>query len=181
MPVPDFSPGEVLTAAAMDSIGLWLVKTQTISSSPAVSSVTVTDAFSADYDNYRILVSGGSSNTPLAFALALGASTTGYYLGIIGTLYSSGTSAGNDNNSNKWTVAGSAMPDGLAIDVMLTEPFLTRKTGLAIYSRIDYRTTGAGTMGNGFHNVAASYTDFTLSVTGGTITGGTIRVYGYRN
>jgi hypothetical protein len=179
MPVPDFSPGEVLTAAAMDSIGLWLVKTQTIGS--GVSSVTVTDAFSADYDNYRILVSGGSSNTPLAFSLALGASTTGYYLGIVGNLYSSGSTAGNDNNSNRWTVTGSAMPDGLAIDVMLTEPFLTRKTGLAVYSRIDYRTNGGGTMGNGFHNVAASYTDFTLSVAGGTITGGTIRVYGFRN
>jgi F0F1-type ATP synthase membrane subunit c/vacuolar-type H+-ATPase subunit K len=182
MPVPDFSPGEVLTAAAMDSIGLWLVKTQTVGST-AVSSVLVTDAFSSNFTNYRILVTGGSSNTPLALGLQMGTTLTGtgYYSGIIGTNYAGGTSSGTDNNSTYWTIAGSAMPDGIALDVVLTEPFLTRKTGLAINSRIDYRTNGAGTMGNGFHNVSASYTGFALVVTGGNFANCTIRVYGFRN
>jgi hypothetical protein len=181
MPVPNFSPGEVLTAAAMDSIGLWLVKSQTIGT--GVSSVLVPDAFSADFVNYRILVTGGASSTPAALGLQMGTSLTGsgYYLGIIGTNYAGGTSSGQDNNSTYWTVAGSAMPDGNALDVMLTEPFLARKTGLAIGSRIDYRTNGAGTMGNGFHNTATSYTGFALVVSGANMTGGTIRVYGIRN
>jgi hypothetical protein len=37
---PDFSSGAVLTAAQMNSVGLWLVKTQTVGT--AVSSVAVT-------------------------------------------------------------------------------------------------------------------------------------------
>ena len=176
---PDFSPGQVLTAAHMDAVGLWLVKSQTIGT--GVSSVTVTDAFSADYDNYRIIVSGGASNTALALGLQLGTSLTGsgYYSGVVGTNYTGGTSSGTDNNNTTWTIAGSAMPDGLALDVDLFGPFLTQKTGVSFNSRVDYRTNGAGTMGNGFHNSATSYTGFALIVSG-TMTGGTITVYGYR-
>jgi hypothetical protein len=37
---PDFSSGAVLTAAQMNSVGLWLVKTQTVGTT--VSSVAVT-------------------------------------------------------------------------------------------------------------------------------------------
>jgi hypothetical protein len=106
---------------------------------------------------------------------------TGYYEGVIGQNYAGGSSASQDSNATFWTVAGSAMPDGLALDVMLTEPALARKTGLAIYSRIDYRTNGAGSMGNGFHNVATAYTGFALVVSGASMTGGTIRVYGIRD
>jgi hypothetical protein len=81
MPVPDFSPGEVLTAAAMDSIGLWLVKTVTIGS--AVTSVPVADAFSSTYDNYLITVNGGASSTPNEIRLRLGSSTTNYFYQIL--------------------------------------------------------------------------------------------------
>jgi hypothetical protein len=38
-----------------------------------------------------------------------------------------------------------------------------------------------GFMYNGVHQLATAYTDFRLVVTSGTITGGNIRVYGYRN
>ncbi|CAB4167325.1 hypothetical protein UFOVP866_19, partial [uncultured Caudovirales phage] len=37
----------------------------------------------------------------------------------------------------------------------------------------------AGTT-NGIHTVATSFTGFTITATGGTITGGGIRVYGYQ-
>jgi hypothetical protein len=178
---PDFTSGQILTAAQMNAVGLWLVKTQTIGT--GVSSVLVPNAFNADYTNYRILITGGSANTPAALGLQMGTGLagTGYYSGITGTNYSGGASTGNDSNAAHWTIAGSAMPDGLALDVMLTEPFLARKTGLAINSRIDYRTNGAGTMGNGFHNSATSYTGFALIIVGASITGGTIQVYGIRD
>jgi hypothetical protein len=51
MPVPDFSPGEVLTAAAMDSIGLWLINTTSFS---AATQVDFTNVFTSDYDSYRV-------------------------------------------------------------------------------------------------------------------------------
>ncbi len=49
MTYPSFSAGDILTAADMNAVGLWLVKTQTVGT--AVASVTVTDAFSSTYDN----------------------------------------------------------------------------------------------------------------------------------
>jgi hypothetical protein len=73
---PDFTTGAVLTAAQMNAVGLWLVKTQTVGS--AVPDVTVTDAFSADYDNYKILYTGGTASGAVGpLNMKLGSSTTG--------------------------------------------------------------------------------------------------------
>lgn len=161
--------------------GLELVKTQTIGTT--VSSVTVSDVFSATYENYRIIVSGGVGSTAAGVYLQLGSSTTGYYSAQAYTLFSTdGIAYLRDNNGANWNSAGGAYTDGLAMDIDLIGPFATRKTGMAMNSRIDYRTNGAGVLvGNGFHNVSASYTSFVIAPTVGTITGGTIRVYGYRN
>jgi hypothetical protein len=176
MPVPDFSPGEVLTAAAMDSIGLWLVKTQTIGTS--VASVTVTGAFSADYENYLVQIVGGVASTEVALTMALTGSATGYYGGLMVVAYSGGAvSGGGVNNQASWTYAGTANTTGIAMNATLLGPFLTKNTviqaGYAAPSG-----TAAGVF-NGYHASAASYTGFTLGVAG-TLTGGTIRVYGYR-
>ena len=96
MPVPDFSPGEVLTAAAMDSIGLWLVKTQAVGA--GVSTIVVSDAFSANYDNYLITYTGGSASTTMNLSLRLGTvTTTEYYGNIMSSLAMFGASpARND-------------------------------------------------------------------------------------
>jgi hypothetical protein len=52
MPVPDFSPGEVLTAAAMDSIGLW--KIAETSFGPTAISAELDDVFTNDFQTYEI-------------------------------------------------------------------------------------------------------------------------------
>jgi hypothetical protein len=52
MPVPDFSPGEVLTASAMDKIGLWRVGGGTLSG----TAVNFAGCFTSDYTDYRIVV-----------------------------------------------------------------------------------------------------------------------------
>ena len=60
MPVPDFSPGEILTASAMDSIGLWLVGGGSFAN---VGSFDVT-GFSSTYDFYELRMSiGGVGGT----------------------------------------------------------------------------------------------------------------------
>ena len=57
----------------------------------------------------------------------------------------------------------------------LVNPFLAKYTFISsANASINIGGSGAGT-----HKVAASYTDFTLAVSAGTITGGTISVYGY--
>jgi hypothetical protein len=178
MPVPDFSPGEVLTAAAMDSIGLWLVKTQTIGA--GVSSVTVTDAFSANYDNYLITLAGGSASADGDFQMTLGATSAGYFLAMVYANYSGGTAVANTNNGSSWQFAGSSRTTMLTMNVNVLSPFLTNET---VISGLYAGPTTSGVAGaiGGFLNNTTSYTAFTLTPSTGTITGGTIRVYGYRN
>jgi hypothetical protein len=177
MPVPDFSPGEVLTAAAMDSIGLWLVKTQTVGAT--VPSVTVTDAFSADYDNYRITYTGGVGSTSTFIRVTLGAAVTAYYNTLVYGTYSLTTVNANvnDNNGVHWSFVGAGSTDGARLVMELQNPFLTTRT----FMSATYADPGNGGSSNGYLGDATSHTSFTISPAAGTLTGGIIRVYGYRN
>jgi len=180
MTFPTFSVGEVLRAQDMNAVGLWLVKTQTVGT--GVSSVTVTGAFSADWDNYKIIYTDGVTSNPATISLQLGASTTGYYGSLNYNLYTASTPISSGVNNQSSAPVGVGTPSNNAVNVEVFLPFLAKTTGLA--STYTQHTAGAGAGGNfaGFHNVASSYTSFTLSVIAGyTMTGGTIRVYGYRN
>ena len=158
---------------------LQLIKTQTIGS--AVSSVTVSDAFSSIYDNYKITVSGGVASTDDAITLQLGATTTGYYAGFSGAVYSSGAaSVGSNNNTASFTQIGYGSTDSLFVDCTLTNPFATKKTFVSGGFAFP-QTTNVSRSYHGFVNNTTSYTAFTLAATSGTFTGGTIRVYGYAN
>jgi hypothetical protein len=174
-----WASGEVLTAADLNAYaGLVLVKTQTIGT--AVASVTVSNAFSSTYDNYRIVIGGGVGSTAITLSLQLGASTTAYY-GVVtyATYAATGTplSAG-DNNAAKWTTIGYAASGLLQASFDLINPNLATWTSINAASWA--AQTVAGTF-NGVHQVSTAYTDFTLGVNTGTLTGGTIRVYGYNN
>jgi len=178
MTYPTFTNGQVLPASDLNAIGLWLVKSQAVGS--GVSSVTVTGAFSADYDNYRIIYSGGVSSAAVTnLALKLGASATGYYSSTFYAAVGSATvSNAGVNNGGSWTYGGLATTTSTSMDFDLMNPFLAKTTVFANGTYTD--TTTFGTT-NGVHSVATSYADFTVTPGSGTLTGGTIRVYGYRN
>jgi hypothetical protein len=152
--------------------GLQLVKKQTILS--AVTSVTVTNAFSATYENYKIMISGGTgSNTDLN--LRIGASTSAYFAAYSGAVFSTGAnSSASDNGTTSFTRIGHARSDSLQCDVDLRSPFLAKFT----YMNSSFVGATTGLSGNGVHAVATSYTDFTI-ISAGALTGGTIYVYGY--
>jgi hypothetical protein len=175
---PDFSSGAVLTAAQMNSVGMWLVKTQTVGA--AVSSVTVTGAFSADYDNYLILMNNSTPSANASIAIQLGGSVTGYY-GFMnyGTVaVNTPLGAGRNNTAQLNWIGGGTAGQHAAVSVQVLNPFkaaYTKFTNGAYQNGSDY-----GTM-QGEHRVGTSYTSFTLTPDAGTLSGGTIRVYGYRN
>ena len=175
---PDFTVGQVLTAAQMNAVGLWLVKTQTIGS--AVSTVTVTNAFSADYDNYLISVQGGTASTNGAMSMQLGATATGYYgTGLyiqIGGVFASY----QDANTAGWASCVYFSTTNLSGRVLINSPFLSKNTTFEA-TALQSNTSGFFNNARGFLNNTTSYTDFKLTTTAGTVTGGTIRVYGYRN
>lgn len=171
---PTFSVGAVLTAAQMNTIGWHLIKTQTIGT--AVSSVSVTGVFSADYDNYRITLSGGAGSTSQSISLKLGASATGYYQSLSYITYATGAQTNTGvNNGASFTYIGESSANMQTINVDLFNPYDAAYTRMMGW----YAGTVAGTI-VGYHGVATSYTDFTIAVAG-TMTGGTIRVYGYRD
>jgi hypothetical protein len=166
------------TVFGLGSAGLTLIKTQTIGT--AVTSVNVTSAFSATYENYRILVSGGTASTGAPINLQLGSTTTGYNSGLIYGTYSGGgpNVAGNSNGAS-FIYAGYLNTNGLYANIELIAPNLAKNTFFG--SR--YAETAGTTNGivNGYINNTTQYTDFTLLANSGTMTGGTIRVYGYKN
>jgi len=179
MPQQTFTAGQVLTAAQLttlqDNSGLQFIKSQTIGA--GVSSVTVTGAFSSVYDNYKIVISGGASSVATNLRYQNGASATGYYAGGVTVAFATGTVVGfNDNNSTSLT-CGTTFTDGLLCDLTILSPFTAAQKTYFSIGQATY-STGSGS-GAGYHNVAASYTSFVILPQAGTLTGGTISVYGY--
>lgn len=174
MAFPTFASGDVLLASDMNAVGLWLVKTQTVGS--AVSSVTVTGAFSSTFDSYLIVDSGGTMSVDTALGLTFGSTATGYYYFLTYGAYTGATVSGdNGNNTTKFVHGGGGADRSCYIVVQ--NPNLAKPT--EIMARVRYGTvygTEVGHLAN-----STQYTAFTLTPTSGTMTGGTIRVYGYRN
>jgi hypothetical protein len=182
------STGQVLTVAAgapswatpaVSASGLTLVKSQTIGS--AVSSVTVTDAFSSTYDNYVVTISGGSASASGGLKLQLGSTVTGYYTWLLYGSYTGATVNGfNQNNTTYGGDFGYTSANGHTGVANILSPNLATRTSWNMAFASTATNFYAGWV-NGFLNDTTQYTAFTLTTGSGTITGGTIRVYGYQN
>lgn len=174
---PDFTAGAVLTAAQMNVVGLWLVKTQTVGT--AVPNVIVYDAFSADFDNYKITYSGGSISSTGLIYVSLGSANTAYFGARTASSTSNAIALSADNNQSSWTFGGVGNTSFTQLDFEILGPFASRRT--FIQSRY-FEGTGALGVYTGYQDSNTSFTDFTLTAQPSrTLTGGTIRVYGYRN
>lgn len=173
---PDFVAGAVLTAAQMNKIGMWLIKADVIGT--GVSSVVVTDVFSADFDNYRIVMSGGSASTNNVINLTLGSTVTGYSWYSWGRQAGAGVSADSSNTTSMLFGNGSTAFKSGSVDVL--NPFAADETMFINGFYLQTGTLGAFSVG-GYLNNTTSYTGFTLTPNTGTLTGGTVYVYGYNN
>jgi hypothetical protein len=163
---------------AASASGLTFIKSQTIGS--AVSSVTVTDAFSATYDNYLITIAGGSGSVSSDVLLTLGATTTGYYLAGSYVNYGTGTVSGNNTNNGASWACSYFSSNANSGHINLQSPYLSKVTTFSS-NLISTATGGNSANFAGFLNNTTSYTAFTVAPGAGTLTGGTIRVYGYQN
>jgi hypothetical protein len=170
---------QLFTALGGDYPGLRLVKKQTIGT--AVSAVTVTDAFSATYENYKIVVSGGVGSTGGAtLNMTFGSTTSGYYWAGSFVVWTSGviTTITGDNVAN-WGRAGIANTNSINGDIDVLSPNLAKKTIFKSQYLQNVATNGNFVNTGGFVNNDLQYTAFTLTASSGTLTGGTIYVYGY--
>jgi hypothetical protein len=173
---PTFTAYTPLTAAQLNQAGLWLVKSQTVGT--GVASVAVTGAFSADYDNYRIVWSGGTSSTNDSAYQIQFANTAHHYAVIRYDSYLGAATSVLPTNAQTaayFGISGQAKQDTMVLDVMNPyQAIFTKWTGLCTGNA--YYGTGGGVYAQN-----TSITSFTIIAPFGTMTGGTIRVYGYRN
>lgn len=181
MAVYTITQGEKITASILNTYamnaGLVYVTSQTIGS--AVSSVAVSNCFSSTYDNYRILVTGGVGSTNVQMILQVGAAVTQYYWGFSYTLYGSGTlTTATASNTTSFQNAGYATTDRLFLQCDLFNPNLAKHTQISGNSW--YYASGNSIGYGGELRDTTQHTGFTISPGSGTMTGGTITVYGYR-
>lgn len=164
-------------AAAGGSSGLTLISTTNVGS--GVSSVTVSSAFSATYDNYFIQIAGvDSTNNGADMYLTFGATTTNYYCSAYFDRATTGTaSTSRVSNGANIIVGTSDTNDDTTSTIWVKSPNLTKATTVnGLFNAGQFSGWFGGQLAN-----TTSYTAFTIAPSGGTLTGGTIKVYGYQN
>jgi hypothetical protein len=168
--------GLQIGGSAVVSAGLVHISRTTIGS--AVSSVTLSNIFSADYDNYRILISGGSgsSNQYIQFSFP-GAATAAYNYQIVYGAWNNTASANGASGAVAYfPYMGTCTPTSLQGCVDIQSPYLTEQTFLgSFYARPGH----IGAWCSSVLNDSSSYTGITVAPASGTFSDGNIDVYGY--
>jgi hypothetical protein len=157
--------------------GLRLVKKQTIGS--AVTSISVTSAFSAAYDNYRILfnAANGTGGSGCTFQLTgiTGSNylDNGFYMSwTSATITGYGPAFATSWNTNFNNTTGTP----ISFQMDLFNPFNAVRKNASVFAQ----SGNGSSQTNHTCNSATSATGFTISRPGGdSFTGGTIYVYGY--
>ena len=172
-----FTAGQILTAAQMTTlqtnIGLAFISSATVGT--AVSSVPVSNCFSTTYDSYRIVVRGVSASVDDWLRLSLsGATGSSYGYASSYFAYGGGINADSSASNTFWRPGIAGTTTSFVMDIH--SPFLAAATTM----QFSTSTNGYATFGGGGNSTAASSTGFTLTPSSGTLTGGTICVYGYR-
>jgi hypothetical protein len=171
---------EVFDGSAYVGVGggasgaLTLISKTTIGA--AVASVNVTGAFSSSYSRYKVFIAGsGATTSDVSLAFKLGNSTTGYYWGGPGILFTGGGTNISGNNQASFSTIGFGKIDRLNMDLDLIDP------GVASFTKIFgvRNSSNAANVYGGQHEVATAFTDFTITPASGTMTGGVIYVFGY--
>jgi len=156
------------------SSGLTLVSTTTIGTT--VASVTVSSAFSATYDNYLILISNSVSSATGYVGLKFGAAATNYYGTSVSVNLGGTVSGAADNNAAALLKALQSATTSFNAVINVNSPFLAAQTYVSANSFTDNSNYYSGKLAD-----SSSYTAFTLTPASGTLTGGTIKVFGYSN
>jgi hypothetical protein len=160
--------------------GLEFIKSQAIGT--AVSTVVVADAFSAAYENYRVIIAGGTTASAINdLYLQIGNAVTGYYgsriqQSVAGTV----TGQGQSNTTSLEITRYSVGTNNPSVIIDILGPFQAERTGIIASGIFMDTVNGTTRLSSGFLNNTTSYTGFTVLASAGTITGGSIQVYGYR-
>lgn len=174
---PVFSAGSVLTAGQMNAVGLWLVKSDTIVN---VSTKEITNAFTDDFTNYRVILSGLkiTAATTANIFFRFGTVITDYY----GTYYydrfdgtATGTVRKNNQAELQIAICDNLSGTGVAIDIYSPKASSDQKSITGNSYGSGYSGWFAGTL-----NSSTTRTSFLIGAAGQTIAACDVKVYGYR-
>jgi len=182
MAIKTFTTGEVLTASDTNTYlansGLVYIKQQTVGN--AVATVTVSSAFSTDFDNYRITFAGCTPSATDSFRFMISSGATNDHYGTMNYDLFTGATTGVlrvNNGASIYAVLNEAGNKTAQFSCDVLSPFLAQPTVITgeSYGRGFYCDFG------GTRLASTSYTSFTITCDGaGTMTGGIITVFGYR-
>jgi hypothetical protein len=182
MTYPTFNTGDVLTAAEMNAVGLWLIRSETLGNN--LGSFTPASAvFSSTYDNYLVTYTGGACSAQGDIGMILGSTTSGYVHSVIYTGWSNAPTvaaagAVSGAGAASWGRAGIAEPDSCFLRLDIFSPNLPKRT-IAWGAFVGSDSTRVGGSFSGFLANTTAYTNFTLTPSSGLLSGGVVRVFGY--
>ena len=183
---PTFSSGAVLTAAQMNSVGMWKITSGTVTSG---SSFDITN-FSADYESYKLVLTqirtvAGLPSIQLRLQNSGTPATTGYYYGVTQVDVAVGNSSVFRGSNAAQIDTGAVQNGGAASGALSFEihsPFATQYTSINGQS-VDTRLAGsyAGITFAGQLGDTTSYNGIRILLPSSTFTNCNYKLYGYRN
>lgn len=178
-----FAAGATLTAADLNSYaGLVFVKSVAIGS--GVSSVSVSDAFSTDHTNYRIVITTWTStNAGLLLSLsgAPGASDYDSQVQYFSVYAAGGWSNTSSLGGGAWVVGYSTSAVSTAHNGVVIDIFRPRIAGRQRFVSTFASYVSGLASGQTASSSSNGSTGFTFSPNSGTLGGGNIEVYGYND
>lgn len=176
---PDFSVGQVLTAAHMDAVGLWLIDEQTTGATS--STITLApDIFTADFMNYLIVIDNlVSTNTGTVTAELMKSATPATTTYSYGGLYRTFAGGSGDlvlNSGANWLIGGAAAATITGGTINIQRP----KANSYTTYQVNWANHDAIVIAAGVHKTSDTYDSIRFTINTGNLSG-TFRVYGYRN
>lgn len=175
-----FTSGQILTADQMTTLqtntGLAFISTTTVGS--AQTSVTVASCFSSTYDNYRIVISGGTasgSGDNASFQLSGITGSVYQTAGPIVTYGAPASLAAYAPAAGTTWLPGYVGTNFTSIVMDVINPNVAKYKGMHANSAAQFNY-----LFNGQCTSTSLATGFTFSIVSGTMTGQVITVYGYR-
>jgi hypothetical protein len=176
---PDFTTGQVLTAAQMNGVGLWLVKTGTFTTQDLIADT----AFSTEYDRYLLTTSFTYTNTAaeirLQFRTSGSNNATSNYLHQNSAFTTVGIFDRNTVATTSSALAPNTGGNSWDLDLQILFPASnTVNTRVLVSGGIH-----AGSLpliGNAGFTTTTAFDGIRIFPTAGTMTG-TYKIYGYRN
>jgi hypothetical protein len=185
MPVPDFSPGEVLTAAAMDSIGLWKIASGPLSG----AATNFQGCFTSSFRNYRIEISEVQQTVGWCGFRWLQGSTpiaTNYFYALYGRT-SGGAAVGDQGAAQTFGALGYAFQSTSGGSMSCSYDIFNPQIAARSLTNGGYSSLNAGGgtynfySGGATHDSAGIFDGIQILTTGSGSQTGNVRIYGYRD